>query len=256
MSGKKALVLYGGWVGHAPAEISYFFKEKLEELDFKVYISDDLDILLDNEILSKIDLIIMQWTGGRLTDKQLESIIRSVGSGTGLAGCHGFCGSFAENFDWSFITGGQFVAHPGGLENKFTVKIVDKNNPIMKGVSDFSTIDEQYYMLVDPGVKVLATTRFPPLNKRNINDQDVLLPEFLKLDKERHGNWNTDIRAALYGPHINNCPVDMPAIWTKCFGNGRVFFNSLGHDLGKLKEEPSLTITLRGFLWASNEKII
>jgi type 1 glutamine amidotransferase len=161
-----------------------------------------------------------------------------------------------ENFDWSFITGGQFVAHPGGVENEFTVKIINRDNPIMKGITNFTTKSEQYYMLVDPGINILASTRFPPENKKRIKGNDTLLREFLKLDEGKHGNWNMDIRAAYYGPHIKNCPVDMPVVWTKYFGKGRVFYNSLGHNLDSVKEEPSLTITLRGFLWAAGEKML
>ena len=102
-------------------------------------------------------------------------------------------------------------------------------------------------MLVDPGVKVLATTRIPPQDNRKKKDQNILFKEFLRLDEGGHGNWNMDIRATFYGPHIKNCPVNMPVIWTKYFGKGRVFYSSLGHDLDNIQEEPSLTIMLRGF---------
>ena len=50
-------------------------------------------------------------------------------------------------------------------------------------------------MHVDPAVKVLATTRFPVAD----------------------------------GPHTGNGPVDMPVAWTKVYGKGRVYYNSLGH---------------------------
>ena len=45
--------------------------------------------------------------------------------------------------------------------------------------------------------------------------------------------------------------VDMPVIWTKVFGSGRVFYNSLGHSESVLETEPCLTIMRRGFAWAA-----
>ena len=67
------------------------------------------------------------------------------------------------------------------------------------------------------------------------------------------GNWNFQENAALTGPHANNGPVEIPVVWAKYWGKGRVFYNSLGHDEKRTNSEPSLTITKRGFLWAAKE---
>jgi type 1 glutamine amidotransferase len=82
---------------------------------------------------------------------------------------------------------------------------------------DFEVKSEQYYMHVDPAVKVLATTRFPVAD----------------------------------GPHVNNGPVDMPVVWTKTYGQGRVFYNSLGHHADIVSMPPVLEFMRRGFLWAA-----
>ena len=31
------------------------------------------------------------------------------------------------------------------------------------------------------------------------------------------------------GPHAPNGPVEMPVLWTKLYGKGRVFYDALGH---------------------------
>ena len=90
-------------------------------------------------------------------------------------------------------------------------------SPITEGIADFNVKSEQYYMHVDPAVKVLATTRFPVAD----------------------------------GPHVGNGPVDMPVVWTKIFGKGRVFYNSLGHQANIVTMPPVLELMRRGFLWAS-----
>ena len=84
-------------------------------------------------------------------------------------------------------------------------------------MADFDVSSEQYYMHVDPAVKVLATTRFPMAD----------------------------------GPHTGNGPVDMPVVWTKIYGKGRVFYNSLGHQANIVSIPPVLELMRRGFLWAA-----
>ena len=39
--------------------------------------------------------------------------------------------------------------------------------------------------------------------------------------------------------HISNKPVDMPVAWTKFWGNGRVFYNSLGHHDDVFEKSPA-----------------
>jgi type 1 glutamine amidotransferase len=77
-------------------------------------------------------------------------------------------------------------------------------------------------MHVDPGVKVLATTKFPA--------------------------------PGADGPHVRNGTFDMPVLWTRYHGNGRVFYNSLGHSAAVVASEPCLTIMRRGFKWAAEGK--
>ena len=57
------------------------------------------------------------------------------------------------------MVGGAWVAHPGNII-EYTVNVAGRDDPIMKGLADFRMQSEQYYMLVDPGVEVLATTTF------------------------------------------------------------------------------------------------
>ena len=50
--------------------------------------------------------------------------------------------------------------HPGG-QIDHSIKIIDKSDPITQGLNDFNLKKtEQYYMLVDPNIKVLAISEF------------------------------------------------------------------------------------------------
>jgi len=218
---QKALVVYGGWDGHQPQPVAEILAGALRQDGFEVEVSDTLDAFKDREKLMNLSLIVPHWTMGKITGEQLKPVLDAVESGVGLAGCHGgMCDAFRDATDWHFATGGQWVAHPGNDGVKYTVHITDHGHPITTGLEDFTVASEQYYLHVDPGVKVLATTRFP------IAD----------------------------GPHAPNGPVEMPVLWTKLYGKGRVFYDALGHTAKVVASEPNLTIMRRGFRWAAKQE--
>ncbi|MGM0880334.1 MAG: ThuA domain-containing protein [Bacillota bacterium] len=218
---KKALIVWGGWDGHQPKEVAEIFRELLENEDFKVEVSDTLEAFNDAEKLKGLDLIIPVWTMARIDQKLVDNVSAAVQSGVGLAGCHGgMCDSFRENVDWQFMTGGQWVAHPGNDGVEYKVNISYSSSPLTEGIEDFSVSTEQYYLHVDPAVEVLATTRFP------------LTP----------------------GPHSLNKAVDMPVVWTKRWGVGRVYYNSLGHQANIIEIPTVKELMRRGFLWCAEGK--
>jgi hypothetical protein len=214
---RKALIVWGGWEGHQPLEVADIFRGVLAQANFEVEMADTLDAFLDAEKLLQLNLIVPVWTMGKISPAQVKPVLAAVQGGVGIAGCHGgMCDSFRDNTEWQFMTGGQFVAHPGeGI--KYRVKIGPTRSGITEGIADFDVNSEQYYMHVDPAVKVLATTRFPTAD----------------------------------GPHVGNGPVEMPVVWTKVFGKGRVFYNSLGHNADIVSMPPVLELMRRGFSWAA-----
>lgn len=218
---RKALIVWGGWDGHEPEQVANIFANILKQEQFEVEVSDTLEAFADADKLMGLDLIVPVWTMGEISKKLVDNVSAAVQNGTGLAGCHGgMCDSFRNNVDWQFMTGGQWVAHPGNDGVDYTVEIRQSSSPLVEGIEDFQVSSEQYYLHVDPAVEVLATTRFPVVD----------------------------------GPHRLNKSVDMPVVWTKRWGVGRVYYNSLGHhadivDLPQVKE-----MMRRGLLWAAAGK--
>src|SRR5437763_103980 len=79
--------------------------------------------------LMGLDLIVPHWTMGKITPQQLNSVLRAVQSGVGIAGCHGgMCDAFRDAPDWHFMTGGQWVAHPGDDGTRYSVRITDHHH--------------------------------------------------------------------------------------------------------------------------------
>lgn len=218
---KKALIFEGGWDGHEPKLVSKRFASILEKNGYEVSISDTLDILGDVDYLKSIDLIVPCWTMGDIPNEYCRNICKAVESGVGLAGCHGgMCDAFRQNTDWQFLTGGQWVAHPGGDGVTYTVSIRKGSHTIVEGIDDFEVRSEQYYLHVDPAVDVLAVTEF-----------------------------------VLDGYNGGKKYVEMPVVWTKFFGKGRVFYNSLGHHDDVFEKYPEAQLLMeRGMLWAGAGK--
>jgi type 1 glutamine amidotransferase len=215
---RKALIVWGGWDGHQPEQVAELFRAILAKEGFDVEVSSTLDAFNDRAKVVGLSLIVPVWTMGRISNDQCKNVCQAVRDGVGIAGCHGgMCDSFRENTEWQFMTGGQWVAHPGNDGVKYTVNMSQARTGITDGILDFDVASEQYYMHVDPAVKVLATTRFPVAD----------------------------------GPHVGNGPVDMPVIWTKTYGNGKVFYNSLGHQANIIAMPVVTELMRRGFLWAA-----
>lgn len=218
---KQALIVWGGWEGHQPKEVADIFRSQLANEGFEVEVSDTLEAFEDADKLKSLDLIIPLWTMGRIDQKLVDNVSAAVQSGVGLAGCHGgMCDAFRENVDWQFMTGGQWVAHPGNDGVTYTVNIRNSSSLLTAGIGDFDVSSEQYYLHVDPAVEVLATTRFPIVS----------------------------------GPHSLNKAVDMPVIWTKRWGVGRVYYNSLGHRADIMEIDTVKELMQRGFLWCAEGK--
>jgi uncharacterized protein len=158
---KKALIVYGGWEGHEPKPTAEIFAQELRKNDFEVEMSNTLDSFLDADKLSKLDLIVPQWTMGKITGEQCKGALAAIENGVGCAGIHGGMGdAFREATNWQFMVGGQWVAHPGGGAVNYGVHVVDTKHVITKGIKDFKHTSEQYYLHVDPINHMLATTTF------------------------------------------------------------------------------------------------
>jgi len=214
---KKALIFWGGWDGHEPEQVAEVFRGMLTEAGIKVDMTNSQDCLDDAEKVALYDLIVPVWTMGVMEKERVEAVTAAVANGTGIAGCHGgMCDAFRDSVDWQFMTGGNWVAHPGNDGTPYRVNITVRDHPLVAGIEDFDVVSEQYYLHVDPANTVLATTNFP------------VAP----------------------GPHAVNGEAAVPVIWTKMWGKGRVYYNSLGHHADIFDSHEPRELMKRGLLWA------
>jgi len=218
LNGKKVLFVWGGWMGHEPDKCRDIFVPWMKSEGAEVVVSDTLDSYTRLDLKNDFDLIIQAWTMGTIKNDQERALLEAVKAGTGIAGWHGGLGdSFRNNTEYQFMVGGQWVAHPGGVID-YRVNIIDHEDPVTKGLNDFDMHSEQYFVHVDPNVKVLATTTFT----------------------DQHSNW--------IGGNV------VPVVWKKVYGRGRVFYSSLAHVASDFNVPQALEIQKRGILWASMSK--
>ncbi|MEO6014380.1 MAG: ThuA domain-containing protein [Devosia sp.] len=211
---KKALIVWGGWDGHTPERSSHIVGEMLTSHGYAVTIDNTTEAFADPAIESN-DLIVPMITMSRIEKEELTNLLRAVRAGTGFAGFHGMmCDAFRNEPDYQFMTGGQWVAHPGNIID-YTINVTKPDDPVMQGIGDFAYKSEQYYMHVDPSNEVLATTTFDGSRVSEIDG------------------------------------VVMPVVWKRRFGEGRVFYSALGHTADEFAVPQMKTIFERGALWAS-----
>jgi hypothetical protein len=211
---KRALIAWGGWEGHHPKECADIAAGLLRGQGLAAELENSTARFGDPE-LGRFDLIVPIISMATISKEEAQNLSLTVERGTGLAGFHGGMGdSFRLDTTYQFMVGGQFVAHPGNIIS-YRVSIANRDDPITAGLCDFDYHSEQYYMHVDPGNEVLATTTF----------------------SGEHCAWTKG--------------VVMPVAWKRRHGAGRVFYCSLGHAPSEFQVPQMHTMIARGMLWAA-----
>ncbi len=211
---RKALMNWGGWEGHEPEQTTRIFAPLLEAAGFQVDIVHDLDRYCDTAYMQSLDLVVSTWTMSQLDPAQEQGLLQAIRGGVNCGGWHGgMCDAFRLNTEYQWMTGGQWVAHPGNIID-YRVNITNHLDPITAGLADFDMHSEQYYLHVDPGNQVLATTMF-----------------------------QTEV-----APWVNG--TVMPVVWKRQYGAGRVFYCSLGHVAQDFDVPEARELVRRGLLWA------
>jgi len=230
MTSKKALIVRGGWEGHRPVQATELFLPFLERSGYTVRIEEKTDVYADADAMAGTDLVVQCISMSEITSEQLSGLTAAVEAGTGFTGWHGgIVDSFRASSDYLHLVGGQFATHPGKepcerrgeAEDNFlpyAVNITElgREHPVTARIEDFELCTEQYWVLHDDLIDVLATTTHPARS------------------------WQPWHR-----------PVTVPAIWTRRWGAGRIVVTTPGHSLDVLEDPNVRTVIERGMLWAT-----
>jgi type 1 glutamine amidotransferase len=230
MTKRKALIVRGGWEGHAPVAATDLFLPFLADNGYSVDVEDSTAVYADAARMAGTDLIVQCITMSTIDPGELSGLTTAVASGTGFTGWHGgIVDSFRSSSDYLQLVGGQFASHPGREPNQrrgseednyltYTVTMTQlgREHPITAGIADFELHTEQYWVLHDDLSDVLATTTHPT------------------------APWQPWQR-----------PIVSPAIWTRRWGAGRIVVTTPGHSVDVLRHPDVRTVIERGMLWAT-----
>jgi type 1 glutamine amidotransferase len=159
--------------------------------EFTVMATEDLTAI-SASTLGGYDVLFFALTTGELAFNadQKTAIVNFVRNGGGFLGAHSATDTLYDWPDYGTIIGAYFKEHPWTQQG--TVLVEDQSHPATAGLGDRFSILEEYYTFRDnprPRVHVL-----------------------LRLDAGSVGGTG-----------------DFPLAWTGSYGEGRVYYNALGH---------------------------
>lgn len=158
------------------------------------------------EKLAEFDAVCMLNTTGELFEDPAlkQSLLDFIKSGKGLVGIHAATDCFYQWADFGQMIGGYFNGHPWGAGDTVTLKIDDPIHPVNRAFHGhgFSIMDEIYQFQDEPYSR-------------------DMLRVLLSLDTDK-----TDMTKE----SIKRTDGDFAVAWVRQYGEGRVFYCSLGHN--------------------------
>jgi len=202
----------------------------LADHGYDIRIEESPEVYADVDAMASIDLIVQSVTMSEISNEALAGLRSAVTAGTGLVGWHGgIADSYRNSSDYLHLIGGQFATHPSvapehaveGEANSFLDYAVEftelgREHEVTRGLADFRLNTEQYWVLHDDLIDVLATTTHPA---------------------QPWQPWHR--------------PIVSPAVWTRDWGSGRIVVVTPGHSVDVLEHPTVRTIIERGMLWAT-----
>jgi type 1 glutamine amidotransferase len=198
----KALTLMGEKTGafevtHTEDE-SYFEADKLNTFDAVIFVNTTGDCMRPKK-----------WPEGperkqeavELHETAKKNLVAFVKSGKGLAGMHAATDSYKGWKEFNDMMGGAFAGHPWGANSTVSVKILDPNHPVNAPFKKqgFDIKDEIYQFRDDTA---------NPAERRML----------LALDGEKMDLKRGRRKDGFY-----------PISWVDTYGEGHIFYGSLGH---------------------------
>jgi type 1 glutamine amidotransferase len=242
-SGALRALILSGRNNHDWRNTTPFLRQLLIETGrFDVRVNEE-PAGMTGETLAAYDVVVLDYNGPRWGSGAENALSEYIRGGKGLVVVHGASWAFnglpvlGDNHvrtriiepawpEYARIIGGvwslESPATAHAPYHTFTVKIVDRDHPAMRGLPEsFETKDELFHnMRMQQNVHILATAWDDPENK---------------LPNGRGGGTGKD----------------EPVIWTVAYGSGRVFHTILGHGVESQKSPGFGATFVHGAEWAA-----
>ena len=170
---------------------------------WEALVSDDAAMFAPRKLASFDGVVFDNTTGTLFEDPELrQSLLDFVSRGGGIVGIHAATDCFYDWPEFGELMGGWFDGHPWGANDTVTLEIVEPDHPLTAAFEGrpFTVQDEIYQFKA-------------PYSRESLR---VLL----RLDVER-----TEMKKG----GIRREDGDFAVSWVRSYGEGRVFYCSLGH---------------------------
>jgi type 1 glutamine amidotransferase len=144
--------------------------------------------------------------------------------GHGVLGFHSAADTFHDYEPYYTMIGGTFIGHPWGAGTTVTLVNHDPDNPLVAPFGKEFTIKDEIYMY------------------RHWNPENVRV--LMSLDYS-NSPTNGEVNVA-YGYHV-------PVCWARSWGDGKVYFNNLGHNEGSWTNKAYLDSITNAVKWIRGE---
>jgi len=228
----KVLIITGDH-GHQWRETTPFIKNLLTKAGMDVDVTETPSKDLTASNLAKYDVLFLNYKDtkngkpeSRWNDENRKAFTDAVAGGKGLVVYHHASSAFTggSDFDQEFekiIAGGWRKQGNHGRRHVFTVTTRNPGHPIMEGMpSEFKHSNDELYQnsVIRSDCTVLATA---------YADKSI--------DPKNSGKHE-------------------PVVWVATYGKGRVYENSLGHDVAAMQSPGFQALLIRGVEWAATGK--
>jgi type 1 glutamine amidotransferase len=163
--------------------------------------------------LRRADAVVFAHTSGELPLPSRSAFLRFVRRGGAFIATHSGSDTFHEWPEYQHLLGAEFHRH--GAVQPGRVLVDGRRSPITRGLGPALTITDEFYEFTAPplpGTRVL-----------------------LRLDP---------------GSVTDEMGQDLPLVWTRRYGRGRVFYDALGHVPDTWERRAHRLILSRGLAWA------
>ena len=202
----------------APAELAMMQLAK-DSGEFKVVCTQNAEADITKENLESFDIVAFYTTGNLpIESSELKYFLGDWlhQKGHGFIGFHSATDTYKRHEPYWDMVGGSFKGHPWGSGSKFTAKVHDTSHPAMKPFgASFEYQDEIY----------------------------------------QYSNWQPEKCHVLMSLDMKETktkrPYHVPISWCKQIGEGRMFYNNMGHREETWRHQPFLDSIVAAVRWIS-----
>lgn len=204
----------------AVAEVAMIQLGQKTEL-FTVDCTQDAAADFTKDNLSNYDIVMFYTTGALpIAESDLDYFFKEwlPAKGHGFIGFHSAADTFGDYQPYWDMVGGTFNGHPWNAGDTVTINVHEPNNPLMVPFGKEFTIKDEIY---------------------------------------QYKNWQPEKVRVLMSLDMSRCkpsmPYHVPVAWVKPYGEGRVYFNNLGHNESTWSDARFLDSVTAGVKWLRGE---